>query len=109
MAARSRAVVGLMLLVFDSRDAGVCARPIQMRARARPKKQVRATSRVIEFFMAGFLSEIPVRGANTTSHNFRHLAMGGVKIVIILYACAWFEVRGDYSHSMVPGGLLVMS
>ena len=35
--------------------------------------------------------------------------MGGAKIVITLYKYAWFEVKEDYSHSMVPGGLLVMS
>ena len=97
IAARSRAVMGLVFVGFDSRD-GVFARPIQMRARTRPKKQARATSRVAEFFMAGFLSEISVRGANAISHNLHRLAMDGVTIVLPL-----MRARGLKRAGVTPG------
>ena len=77
----------LLSLGFDSR-AGLCARLIQIRARPMPKKQARVTGRVIVFFMAGFLSEIPVRGSNTTSHNLCHLAMDGAMNVVTFYTSA---------------------
>ena len=83
--------MGLLSLGFDSR-AGLYARLIQIRARPMPKKQARATGRVIVFFMAGFLSEIPVRGANTTSHNLCHLAMDGAMNVVTFYTSAGLYV-----------------